>query len=86
VRLENVTFVPVAEVEAIHEEQLALGGGAPGILDGNLLISAVEMPGMTFDGKPLYGSLAEMAGTYAWGLARNHAFLDGNKGRRSSRP
>jgi death on curing protein len=78
VKLENVTFVPVSEVERIHEEALAQGG-APGLLDGNLLISAVEMPAMTFDAKPLYGSLAEMAAAYAWGIARNHAFLDGNK-------
>jgi death-on-curing protein len=78
VKLENLTFVPVGEVEAIHDEALKQGG-ATGILDGNLLISAVEMPAVTFGGVPLYGSLAEMAATYAWGIARNHAFVDGNK-------
>jgi death-on-curing protein len=77
-RLENVAPVPVAEVEVIHEEALKLGG-APGLRDRNLLISALEMPRMTFDGRPLHGSLAEMAAAYAWGIARNHPFVDGNK-------
>jgi death-on-curing protein len=49
------------------------------VLDRNLLISAVEMPRSTFDGIPLYPSIAEIAGTYAWGIARNHPFVDGNK-------
>jgi death-on-curing protein len=43
------------------------------------LISAVAMPATTFGGAPLYGSLAEMAAAYAWGIARNHPFVDGNK-------
>ncbi len=42
-------------------------------------MSAIEMPKTTFDGQPLYPSLAEMAGTYAWGIVRNHPFVDGNK-------
>jgi death-on-curing protein len=77
-RLENVEFVLVSEVERIHEEAL-LKGGAKGVLDPNLLISAIEMPRTTFDGMPLYPSFAEIAATYAWGLARNHPFVDGNK-------
>ena len=77
-KLENVVFVRVAQVEKIHEEALA-SGGAAGILDLNLLVSAVLAPSTTFDGRPLYGSLAEMAATYAWSIARNHAFVDGNK-------
>jgi death-on-curing protein len=79
-RYENVTWVPVGEVEAVHTEQM--GGAEPhlaAIRDGNLLISAVAMPTTTFGGAPLYGSLAEMAATYAWGIARNHPFVDGNK-------
>lgn len=79
-RYENVTWVPVGEVEAIHAEQME--GAEPylaAIRDGNLLISAVAMPATTFGGGPLYRSLAEMAATYAWGIARNHPFVDGNK-------
>lgn len=39
----------------------------------------MEAPKSTFDRRPLYGSLAEMAAVYAWGIARNHPFVDGNK-------
>jgi len=77
-KLEHVEFVRVSEVKRMHEEAL-LQGGASGVLDPNLLISAVEMPRTTFDGTPLYASFAEIAATYAWGLARNHPFVDGNK-------
>ncbi|HEV3191946.1 MAG TPA: type II toxin-antitoxin system death-on-curing family toxin [Polyangiaceae bacterium] len=77
-KLEYVKFVEVADVERIHEEALRAGGAA-GVLDRNLLISAVEMPRSTFDGVPLYPSIAEMAAAYAWGIARNHPFVDGNK-------
>lgn len=54
-------------------------GGLPGLLDRHLLLSAVEAPKTTFDGQPLYRSLAEMAAVYAYAIARNHAFADGNK-------
>ena len=66
-KLENVAFVPVEVVDEIHSSAL-LTGGAPGLRDTNLLESAVGAPRATFDGRPLYRSLAEMAATYAWGL------------------
>lgn len=50
-----------------------------GMKDRGLLESAVMAPQQTFDGKPLYGSLAEMAAAYLIGLAQNHPFLQGNK-------
>ena len=79
-KLENVTFVTVEVVEEIHDEEVIPGsGGKPGVLNRSLLLSAVEAPKATFDGKPLYVALAEMAALYAWGIARNHAFVDGNK-------
>ncbi len=77
-KLEDVIFVPVDIVEQIHANALESGGLA-GLIDRSLLISAVESPKATFDGRPLYPSLAEMAATYAWGIARNHPFVDGNK-------
>jgi len=78
-RLENVKFAEVSEIERIHDEVLRRTGGSSGILDRNLLISAVEMPRSTFDGIPLYPSIAEIAATYAWRIARNHPFVDGNE-------
>jgi death-on-curing protein len=78
VKLENVAFVPLEVVEKIHDEALSKGG-APGLMSQNLLVSAIETPKSTFGGRPLYPSLAEIAATYVWGLARNHPFVDGNK-------
>jgi death-on-curing protein len=80
VKLENVAFVTVEVVENIHDDEvIRVSGGKPGVLNKGLLLSAVEAPKATFDGNPLYASLAEMAAVYAWSIARNHAFIDGNK-------
>ncbi len=54
-------------------------GGAPGIRDENLLESAIETPFQTFGGQDLYPTLIEKAARLAYGLIKNHPFLDGNK-------
>jgi death-on-curing protein len=61
----------------VHAEQLALFGGADGLRDQGLLESALARPINKFG----YGEtdLAALAAAYAFGLARNHAFVDGNK-------
>jgi death-on-curing protein len=61
----------------VHAEQLALFGGADGVRDLGLLESALARP----QNKHAYGEndLAALAASYAFGLARNHAFVDGNK-------
>jgi death on curing protein len=61
----------------VHAEQLALFGGADGIRDLGLLESALARPLNKF----AYGEtdLAVLAAAYAFGLARNHLFVDGNK-------
>jgi death on curing protein len=61
----------------VHAEQLALFGGADGIRDLGLLESALARPINKF----AYGEsdLAALAASYAFGLARNHPFVDGNK-------
>ena len=64
---------------AMHERQLAEHGGSPGIRDENLLDSALARPQQL----SAYGDpppdLADLAASLAFGLARNHPFLDGNK-------
>ena len=64
-------------VLAIHEMQLAEHGGGTGIRDAGLLDSALSRP----RNLALYGTpdVAELATSYAFGLARNHPFIDGNK-------
>ena len=62
---------------AIHEEQIAEHGGAPGIRDDGLLESALARPqNLAAYSEP---DLAALAASYAYGIARNHPFLDGNK-------
>jgi death-on-curing protein len=61
----------------IHAEQLALFGGPDGVRDIGLLESALARPLNKFG----YGEsdLAALAAAYAFGIARNHPFVDGNK-------
>ena len=62
---------------AAHEEQLAEHGGASGIRDEGLLDSALARPlNRAAYGRP---DAAELAAAYAYGLATNHPFVDGNK-------
>jgi death on curing protein len=65
-------------VLAIHDEQLAEHGGAIGIRDRMMLDSALDRPRNRHD---LGGceDICELAACYAFGLARKHGFLDGNK-------
>ena len=61
----------------LHEESLAEHGGAPGLRDGGLLDSALARPlNLALYGDP---DVAELAAAYGIGLAKNHAFVDGNK-------
>lgn len=64
-------------VIAIHDEQLRLFGGPEGLRDRGGLESALRRAPNRFH----YGSnsLAELAAAYGFGIARNHAFVDGNK-------
>jgi len=64
-------------VLAIHEQQLAEQGGMGGIRDHGLLDSALARPeNLASYGRP---DLADLAAAYAYGIVRNHAFIDGNK-------
>jgi death-on-curing protein len=61
----------------LHDESLAMHGGASGIRDEGLLESAVaRAANLASDGEP---DLADLAACYAFGLAKNHPFVDGNK-------
>jgi death-on-curing protein len=65
-----------ASINDIHAEQLALFGGPPGVRDEGLLESALSRP----INKWGYGEqdLAALAAAYAYGLVKNHPFIDGN--------
>jgi death-on-curing protein len=62
---------------AVHEQQIAEHGGTQGIGDVGLLESALACPqNLAAYGEP---DIAVMAAAYAFGIARNRPFLDGNK-------
>jgi death on curing protein len=62
---------------AIHDEQIAEHGGLPGVRDMALVESALARPRnlVAYDAP----DAAALAAAYAYGLARNHGFSDGNK-------
>ena len=72
-------FLELAEIVAIHADQIERYGGTPGIRDVGLLQSAVAVPRSTFAGRLLHEDLCEMAAAYLFHIIRNHPFLDGNK-------
>src|ERR1700690_2819891 len=65
------------QIIAIHSRQLRRFGGAAGLRDDGLLRSAIERPVNKWHYEQ--AELAELAAAYAFGLAKNHAFVDGNK-------
>lgn len=61
----------------LHGESLVIHGGAPGIRDEGLLDSALARPeNLVAYGQP---DVFDCAAAYAFGLAKNHPFIDGNK-------
>lgn len=72
-------FLDLADVLLIHEEQLARYGGSAGLRDQGLLESAIAMPQATFGGAFVHEDLFAMAAAYAFHIAENQPFVDGNK-------
>ncbi|MBE7186504.1 MAG: type II toxin-antitoxin system death-on-curing family toxin [Methylobacterium mesophilicum] len=68
-------------VQAIHAQQLRLFGGPPGLRDEGALESALGRPMNRFAYAEDVAEidLAELAASYAFGIAKNHPFIDGNK-------
>ncbi len=71
------TWVAFEVAQAAHLEQLAEHGGGEGVRDERLLESAMARPqNLNAYGEP---DAAALAAAYAYGIARNHPFVDGNK-------
>lgn len=70
-------WLTAREVQDFHAEQLARFGGPAGIRDEGMLESALARP----QNKWAYGEtdMAALAASYAYGIAKNHPFVDGNK-------
>ncbi|HYG10634.1 MAG TPA: type II toxin-antitoxin system death-on-curing family toxin [Pyrinomonadaceae bacterium] len=76
---KNVVWVREDVVLAVHLRQLAEHGGDEGLRDEGLLQSALARPQnlLTYSDPP--PDLAGLAAAYAYSIARNHPFIDGNK-------
>jgi death-on-curing protein len=72
-------WIERAEARAIHQMQLAEHGGATGVRDQGLFESAMDRPRNLFAYSDPPATLFQIAASYAYGLAKNHAFVDGNK-------
>ena len=72
-------FLTVEDVLELHDEQLERFGGSAGVRDRGGLESAVAEVQATFDGRLLHGDNFEMAAAYAFHIAENQPFVDGNK-------
>jgi death-on-curing protein len=66
-------------VLAIHDRQVAEHGGSQGLRDDGLLESALARPQQLYAYGDPAPDLADLAASLAFGLARNHPFIDGNK-------
>jgi death-on-curing protein len=75
--VEDPSFLTLEQIELIHQDQLDLYGGLPGIRDYGALESAFMAP----QNRYLYqtDNLTELAASYLFHLAKNHVFVDGNK-------
>ena len=70
-------WLTLDDIEDIHAEQLALFGGPAGIRDRGALESALGRPMNRWHYEN--ADMAQLAAAYAFGIARNHPFVDGNK-------
>jgi len=76
--MDEPVWIELREVLIAHARQLAEHGGSDGLRDITLLESALAKPRNVFayDDAP---DLCRLAASYAFGIARNHPFVDGNK-------
>jgi death-on-curing protein len=72
-------FLTLEEVIELHRISIARHGGDASVRDLSLLDAALAVPQSTFGGQFLHRDLAAMAAAYAFHIANNHPFVDGNK-------
>ena len=72
-------WITAEDVIAIHRRIIERSGGMAGLRDRPGLEAAVAASLQSFDGRDLYPTVVEKVARLGFGLASNHAFLDGNK-------
>ncbi len=73
-----IDWIAYNSVLAMHKRQIAEHGGTDGLRDEGLLLSALARP-ENLEAYVENVDLAALAASYAFGIAKNHPFLDGNK-------
>ncbi len=76
--MKEIVWILDEVVLAIHDEQLATHGGLSGVRDRGLVDSALARP-RNLAAYEACDDVARLAAAYAYGMARNHGFADGNK-------
>jgi death-on-curing protein len=77
--MAQIVWLLEETVIAIHHRQISEHGGSEGLRDEGLLASAVARPQNVLAHAQPPPDLAALAAAYAYGIARNHPFVDGNK-------
>ena len=72
-------WITAEDVITLHGRVIQISGGMDGLRDRDGLEAAILAPMQTFNGQELYPSDIEKIARLGFGLASNHAFIDGNK-------
>ena len=75
----TVRFLELTDILEIHRSRIELYGGSTGLRDLGMLQSAIAQPLAGFGEHYLHADVYEMAAAYWYHIAKNHAFIDGNK-------
>lgn len=72
-------YLTQEQVMKLHQILIETSGGSLGIRDEGMLDSALKTPLQTFDKRELFPTILDKATRLAFGLIKNHPFIDGNK-------
>jgi len=72
-------YFEMEEIVTFHSKMIKKYKGLRGLREMGLLVSVVNNPKMTFDGKQLYPDVFAKSACYLYGIVKNHPFIDGNK-------
>jgi death-on-curing protein len=75
--MDSYIWISESMAKVIHDDQITEHGGTFGIIDSGLLSSALARPRNLFAYER--ATLIRLAAAYAYGIVRNHPFVDGNK-------
>ncbi len=77
--MNEPVWITLKLTTTIHERQLSEHGGPKGVRDAGMLESALARPQQKFHYNSMDQDIPALAAAYAFGIARNHPFVDGNK-------